>query len=393
MTLRIVRPPEHDGTLNEKKDKRLILSSALLGDDLAKNANEAILEARSLSHELWLNSEPLVMAFPSEDDGKAYLFPIAESLHNKLLLLDIWGSSLPHSIRSLKYLREWHQRYEASGLMIVGVHCPFFSFGKDKKILFDVCRKLDIKYPVVMDNDFFIWKSLDNSTWPRRVLISPKGQTVLDIDEEGHYDEMERTIQEQLRTMSPGLACPPLLKELYTPDSTGSEFFFGTKLARKFANPPAEFVVGEEQAYVDKHNSKSPLYEPWLEGKWVMREESIHPTTSMMTQNNGVFQITVRIKCKNVYIVAATKSKIPGEISKPVRMFVTLNRKNVLDDYFGDDLTFSESRKTQITLRDPRLLQVLKNVEGGPHELTFHFDNEGYETCEVFALFFENEIT
>ena len=73
-------------------------------------------------------------------------------------------------------------------------------------------------------------------------------------------------------------------------------------------------------------------------------------------------------------------------------MIVTLNRKSVLDDYFGADLTFSESRKTQLSLREPKILHVIDNLETGPNELTFHFDNEGYDTCEIFALYFEGEI-
>ena len=105
MTLKITRPAFHDGEVESKKSTKFTLSSTLLSDDLAKNANEAIMEARTVSHDYWMNSEPLLMAHISEDDNRAYLFPINENLHNKLILIDVWANALRNSIRSLKYLK------------------------------------------------------------------------------------------------------------------------------------------------------------------------------------------------------------------------------------------------------------------------------------------------
>ena len=36
-------------------------------------------------------------------------------------------------IESLPYLREWHRRYAAHGLTLVGVHTPEFRFGRERQ--------------------------------------------------------------------------------------------------------------------------------------------------------------------------------------------------------------------------------------------------------------------
>jgi hypothetical protein len=52
----------------------------------------------------------------------------------------------------------WHERYEQAGLAVVGVHSPEFSWEKPHDKVVEATRRLGVRYPVVQDNDFAIWR-------------------------------------------------------------------------------------------------------------------------------------------------------------------------------------------------------------------------------------------
>src|SRR4051812_35606767 len=60
----------------------------------------------------WVNSAPVAPA----------------SLHGKVVLLDFWTYSCINCLRALPYVRAWARKYEAHGLVVIGVHTPEFGF-------------------------------------------------------------------------------------------------------------------------------------------------------------------------------------------------------------------------------------------------------------------------
>jgi len=51
----------------------------------------------------------------------------------KVVLVDFWTYSCINCLRTLPYLKAWHQKYRAQGLVIIGVHTPEFAFEKDQR--------------------------------------------------------------------------------------------------------------------------------------------------------------------------------------------------------------------------------------------------------------------
>jgi len=47
------------------------------------------------------------------------------------VLIEFWDFCRPNSIRTLPYVRGWHERYAAAGLRVVGVHSPGFEPSAD----------------------------------------------------------------------------------------------------------------------------------------------------------------------------------------------------------------------------------------------------------------------
>jgi thiol-disulfide isomerase/thioredoxin len=64
---------------------------------------------------IWLNSEPLT----------------ANALRGRIVLVDFWTYSCVNWLRTLPYVRAWHERYGERGLAVVGTHAPEFGFEHD----------------------------------------------------------------------------------------------------------------------------------------------------------------------------------------------------------------------------------------------------------------------
>jgi hypothetical protein len=95
-------------------------------------------------------------------------------------------------------LRAWHDRYEAAGLTIVGVHSPEFFWEKPHAKVVGATRRLGIRYPVVQDNDFTIWNRFGVRAWPTAVLVDKRGVVRYRHLGEGDYDETEAMIRRLL---------------------------------------------------------------------------------------------------------------------------------------------------------------------------------------------------
>jgi len=95
-------------------------------------------------------------------------------------------------------LRDWHAKYEKDGLTIVGVHTPEFSWEKPPDKVAAAARELGVRYPVVQDNDYAIWRRYSTWAWPTRVVIDRKGVIRYTHIGEGAYEETERWLKRLL---------------------------------------------------------------------------------------------------------------------------------------------------------------------------------------------------
>ena len=95
-------------------------------------------------------------------------------------------------------LRDWHARYEKSGLTIVGVHSPEFFWEKSYDKVVAATGRLGVRYPVVQDNEMTIWNRWSVRAWPTLVIVDRRGVVRYRHIGEGEYAETEATIQRLL---------------------------------------------------------------------------------------------------------------------------------------------------------------------------------------------------
>ena len=91
-------------------------------------------------------------------------------------------------------MRDWHNKYNDQGLVIIGVHSPEFSHEKDPDNVRNAIARLDVPYPVVQDNDFSTWRSYKNRYWPSLYLVDKRGTIRFWHIGEGAYTETEEAI-------------------------------------------------------------------------------------------------------------------------------------------------------------------------------------------------------
>ena len=129
----------------------------------------------------WLNSPPLT---PS-------------SLAGKVVVVDFCTYTCINWLRTLPYRRAWAEKYR-HGLVLIGVHTPEFEFEKNLDNVRRAIRQMRIEYPIVIDNDYSIWRAFKNHYWPALYFIDAHGRVRQHHFGEGEYGRSEMAIQRLL---------------------------------------------------------------------------------------------------------------------------------------------------------------------------------------------------
>jgi thiol-disulfide isomerase/thioredoxin len=140
-------------------------------------------ELRSIDRAIqWLNSPPLT----------------AVGLRGKVVLIDVWTYTCINWLRQLPYVRAWAEKYKDRGLVVIGVHAPEFEFEKNLDNVRRAAKDLKVIYPIVIDNNYAIWRALKNNYWPALYFVDALGRIRHHHFGEGAYERSERIIQQLL---------------------------------------------------------------------------------------------------------------------------------------------------------------------------------------------------
>jgi thiol-disulfide isomerase/thioredoxin len=111
------------------------------------------------------------------------------------VLVEFWDFCRVNSLRTMPYLKAWHERYAADGLRVIGIHTGGFLPAREPDAVVAAVERLGIEYPVVIDERLELWDFYGNEGWPARYLWDPKGALYSLHYGEGAYQETEREIQ------------------------------------------------------------------------------------------------------------------------------------------------------------------------------------------------------
>jgi thiol-disulfide isomerase/thioredoxin len=287
----------------------------------------------------WLNSPPLTR----------------EALRGKVVVIDFWTYSCINCLRAIPYVRAWAEKYRDKGLVVIGVHAPEFAFEKDVANVRRAVADLGIHYPVAIDNNYAIWRALNNQYWPAHYFIDAEGRIRHHHFGEGDYAGSERVIQALLDEIHPGAVGGDVVKiaatgALAAPSRTiGSpETYIGYGRAERFVS-----AGGATHDALKRYTMGALSSNEWgLAGGWTVHEQYAESV-------GAGSRIAYRFHARDLHLVLGPAG------DKPIRFRITLDGKAPGPDHGAD--TDAEGRGT---ITDQRLYQLVRQ-HGAINDRTF----------------------
>ena len=202
--------------------------------------------------------------------------------------------------------------------MVIGVHTPEFPFEHNLDNVRRAAQQMRVEYPVVIDNDYSIWRGFRNQYWPALYLLDPRGRVRHKQFGEGEYARSEQAIQRVLSEAAvanvgngivsvdgSGFEAAADWNNLRTPET-----YVGYERSENFASPNAA-VLNQRRAYVAP--GRLGLNQWSLAGEWTMG-------TLATVLNKASGQIAFRFHARDVHLVMG-----PSRPESRVRFRVTID--------------------------------------------------------------------
>lgn len=304
-----------------------------------------------------------------------------DMLRGSVVLVDFWDYTCINCIRTLPYVRAWHERYHDKGLIVIGVHAPEFAFARHRREIEAAIDEFGLPYPILLDNNYETWNRFANRAWPAKYLIDAKGYIRFVRRGEGYYRETERAIQTLLALRDPDENLPPLMEPLRSEDQPGAVCYL----------PTPELHAGYEYGALGNREGYAPdtpmiyqLPRPaqrrdgrfYAEGIWQAGPSHF----AFAGQDGGRIVLPYH---------AAGVNAVLSPSSDPVEVMLGLKANDdthieVRQDgaplpsaIAGDDVTIRPDGTSLVHLTRPRLIELVSNDTFGRHELELVFRANG----------------
>ena len=114
-------------------------------------------------------------------------------LKGKVVVLDFWTLCCINCIHIMPDLAKLEKKYP-NELVVIGVHSAKFENEKDTKSIKQAVLRYELAHPVVNDAEHAIWDRFGVRSWPTVVVIDPEGNLVGQVQGEGNYELLDKTI-------------------------------------------------------------------------------------------------------------------------------------------------------------------------------------------------------
>jgi thiol-disulfide isomerase/thioredoxin len=268
------------------------------------------------------------------------------ALAGKVVVVDFWTYTCINWLRTLPFVRAWSQQY-GQGLVVIGVHTPEFPIEHDVDNIRRAVRQMRIDYPVVIDNDYAIWRAFDNQYWPALYFVDGRGKVRDHHFGEGEYEQSENTIRklladagatglpERVTVEAVGVEAPADWNDLKSPET-----YVGYQRAENF--------VSSGGADVDRRHryaapAKLALNQWALSGEWTIGKQA-----TVLSTPNG--KIAYRFHARDLNLVMG-----PPRQGTPVRFRVSIE-----DQPPGPAHGLDVDESGSGTVVEPRVYQLIR---------------------------------
>ncbi|MDB5238865.1 MAG: hypothetical protein JWO00_200 [Candidatus Parcubacteria bacterium] len=289
-------------------------------------------------------------------------FKLADYVGKKVILIDFIDYTCINCQRTFPYMKDWWAKYKDQGLEIVAFQTPEFSFEKDINNVKDAAKRFDLRFPIVLDNDYGTWNAYGNQYWPHKYLIDIHGNVVYDHIGEGNYAETEAEIVKQLNIRKQALGESGVVTASGSAVSdeaiqaASPETYFGAKRNERFGNG-APFTIGQK-AFIAPTGDIAPN-QFYLGGTWDIQKEYAETVTANAT-------LSYTFTASKMYIVAQTAD------GSAATAHVLIDGKEIPDSWSGADV-----KKGLLMIDASRLYGLYANPAMGRHRIDIIFSKPG----------------
>jgi len=302
---------------------------------------------------VWLNSPPLSL----------------RQLRGKVVLIDFWDYTCVNCIRTLPYLKAWHERYREHGLVVIGVHTPEFTFAQYESNVERGVEEFGLTYPVVVDSNYELWNAFANRYWPAKYLIDKDGYLRYAHFGEGSYGDTESAIQQLVREITPALPLPAVMEPLRPEDRPGAvcyqpttELYLGHRRGR--IGKPGGFQEDKTADYsLPGALEEGPFY---AEGRWASTAEFLEATAG-----EGENRLLLKYSAAAVNLVLASLRTSSCEVVLRQDGHPLIPAQATADTQFR---LLDGEQQSYIVVDRPRMYALVDNCSFGEHtvELCCH---------------------
>lgn len=312
------------------------------------------IHAPEIEAERWLNSPSLSM----------------KNLRGKAVLVDFWDYTCVNCVRTLPYLKAWHERYADQGLVVIGVHTPEFDFAREPSHVRRAIEAFGLPYPIALDNGRKTWRAFANRYWPAKYLIDRNGIIRYYHFGEGNTVETELVLQSLLMEIDPSAALPDPMRPIRESDYPGAvcipptpEIYLGARRGR--IGNEEDLQEGKSVDYTLPEDRKEDLF--YAEGRWRAEKERL----VFAGPRGGA--IVLKYSAKEVNLVMSAGEAAKEEATVWINQDGRVPRKNEI----GEDVVIDEKGRGLIRVAEPRMYRLIDNPAFGTHELRLFTQSKG----------------
>jgi thiol-disulfide isomerase/thioredoxin len=320
-----------------------------------------------IDKEFWFNTEPTIV----------------HSLTNRVILIHFWDYTNSDCIRTCSSIKAWHERYADKGLVVIGVHTPEFTFGKERDTIAHAVHELGLTYPIVMDNDYTIWNYLSNRHWPAIYIIDKQGMLRYEHCGEGNYKETEIMIQKLLREVDASVELPEIMKQVHDTDISGEVSY---TITPKIYMGNERMAIGNEEAcsgtgtfeFLDPKIYKEDVC--YLDGTWWIGPEHIR----LASRNWEPGSIIVN------YVAAEVNVVIAPERDVGFKVYVEQDGQPLPSECKGNDVKIDYEKRAYTVIERPQLYNIIVNRNVDRHIVKLTATSN---SCAVYVFTFGSSST
>lgn len=313
--------------------------------------------------DFWFNTEPVSIS----------------ALRGEVILLHFWDFTSLNSLRTLPYVQEWHRRYTPFGFNVVGVHTPEFPFARDPILVRQAIEKLNIRYSIVMDNDYIIWQMFKVRMLPTIILIDKDGFVRFQQTGGGSFHNIEHSIQTLITEAGYYGELPLIMEPITELDREGVIVY---KPSPSIFAGYQRGALGNIEGYVPEcvYHYKDPGYyfegKIYLEGTWFLSRNYI----KLAEDEGNEGSVIILYKAKDVFSV------IRPEGETQFQVFIQQDGKYLTNENKGDEIKIDQEGRSYILVKDTKLYNIVKNPEYGEHILRMSTRSNGFTLYAISFL-------